>query len=169
MLRATARALAIPILLVSAPMATAATPVPLEQTSTVVEVIGGHRVAATLTTHDVAIGKPGDPIPAVRTNNCTDSRYPCSLVDDLAITVDGRAIAVPRSAFGAFADVRSIGLHKGPSGAFVLTLTGGDASESYTAEIVFDRRRVRARTITDSEAGMAAEKTVYFDLSNAFH
>ncbi len=76
---------------------------------------------------------------------------------------------MPRSAFGALPDVGSIGLHKGPSGEFALTLTGGDASESYKAEIVFDRRRVKARTITDGEAGMAAEKTVYFDLSNAFH
>jgi hypothetical protein len=84
------------------------------------------------------------------------------------ISVGGRDVLVPRSAFGDLADIWTIKLHPLARGRFGLTLTGGDASEAYEAEIVFDRNRVRERIITDSEAGMVSEKTTYFDLSGAF-
>ncbi len=125
-------------------------------------------VSASLLTHEVSIGSATDQPPERRTLNCTYSHAPCLLLDSLAISVGGREIPVPRTAFGDLADIWTVKLHPLARGRFGLTLTGGDASEAYEAEIVFDQRRVRERTITDSEAQMVSEKTTYFDLSRAF-
>jgi hypothetical protein len=134
----------------------------------VVAHLNGVNVSADLLTHEVLIGTASDQPPKRKTLNCTYSHVPCLLVDSLEISVGGRQVVVPRSAFGDMADVWTAKLHPMARGRFGLTLEGGDASESYEAEIVFDRSRVRERTITDREAQMMAEKTVYYDRSRAF-
>src|SRR5258706_2355837 len=55
-------------------------------------------------THEVEIGKPSDPPPDVREPGCTYSRYPCSRVDGLDITVDGTKVEVPGVVLFALAD-----------------------------------------------------------------
>lgn len=135
------------------------------------KLVGGsaeHPVSVTFVTRRVRIDHPGAPPPALRTNSCTYSRYPCSLVDSLEISVRGRAVLVRRSVFADLADINTAQLKPRPAGGYTLTLTGGDASEAYDATIVFDDHRVRERTIIASEAGQVAEKTVYSDLSKAF-
>ena len=130
--------------------------------------LGGTRVAVQFFTHKVDIGKPSDEPPKRRMSSCTYSRIPCSLTDAVEISVAGHPVFVPRSAFADLADINGAELHLIAPGRFRLALTGGDASEAYEANIVFDRHRVRERTVTASEAQMVAEKTVYFDVSRAF-
>ncbi|HVJ55179.1 MAG TPA: hypothetical protein VM689_22150 [Aliidongia sp.] len=122
---------------------------------------------ANLLTHQVGIGSPS--APAIRrTSNCTYSHDPCMLVDSLEISVNGRQIAVPRSAFGDLSDLWTVAFHKTGSHRFTFVMIGGDASEAYKATLTFDGKRVLQRSIIDSEAGAVAERTVYFDLSHYF-
>ena len=130
--------------------------------------LGGKAVLVQFFTHKVDIGKPSDEPPKRRMSSCTYSRIPCSLTDAVEISVAGHPVFVPRSAFADLADINGAELHLIAPGRFRLALTGGDASEAYEANIVFDRHRVRERAVTASEAQMVAEKTVYFDVSRAF-
>jgi hypothetical protein len=136
--------------------------------SVIKAMLGGQLVTADLLTHEVAIGSPSNPPPARRTLNCTYSRYPCSLVDSLVLRVGRHPVSVPRSAFGDLSDVSEAKLAQTARGRFTLTMTGGDASESYVVKLTFDRERVIDRTVVDSEANAVAEHTVYYDLSHAF-
>lgn len=71
-------------------------------------------------------------------SNCTYSRYPCSILDSLKISVRGKEIDVPRSVFFDLADLRK-GLVRRVGQKYLLTLGGGDAAESYIVEVQFDR------------------------------
>jgi hypothetical protein len=66
---------------------------------------GKLKIQVKIKTHEVQIGKPSDARPTVIESNCTYSKYPCSIVDRLEITVNGVALFVPRSAFCSLADV----------------------------------------------------------------
>ena len=152
----------------AAPLTRNAQPVAQHGETMIVARLNGLDVSADLLTHDAFIGSASDQPPKRATLNCTYSHVPCVLVDSLEISVGGREVAVPRSAFGDLSDVWTARLQLTAKGRFGLILVGGDASESYEAEIIFDRRRVRERIITDGEAQMVSEKTVYFDVSSAF-
>ena len=130
--------------------------------------LGGTTVSVRFFTHKVDIGKPSDEPPKRRMSSCTYSRIPCSLTDAVEISVAGHPVFVPRSAFADLADINGARLHRIAPGRFGLALSGGDADAAYDADIVFDRHRVRERTVTDSEAQMVSERTVYFDVSRAF-
>lgn len=123
---------------------------------------GSHDVSIKITTHIVQIGKEYDPAPEKRLTSCTYSRVPCSLVDLVEITVHGSDVFVPRSAFADLADVGAMTLRQNKDGRLILALIGGDASESYTAEITFDKTRVRQRTKRDEESGEVMQRTLYF-------
>jgi hypothetical protein len=153
----------------AAPATAARTPVSPHGETRVAARLGGVEVAADLLTHEQAIERAGATAARRRTNNCTYSRIPCVLLDSLTLEVGGQEVFVPRSAFGDLSDVGSAALRRIGAGQFALTLQGGDASESYEVELVFDKARVRERTLTDKEAGMVAEKTIYFDVSKAFN
>lgn len=66
------------------------------------------------------------------------------------ISVDESEVRVPRSAYSDLGDIVSVEVS--PKGkAFVLTITGGDASESYIARLMFDKHRVFERRIYPGE------------------
>jgi hypothetical protein len=78
------------------------------------------------------------------------SRIPCSVVDGLEITIGGKSVFIPRSVFADLSDVNDAKVIM-QKGAYVLLLTGGDASESYIVKIVFDSQRVIYRSVTSGE------------------
>jgi len=120
-------------------------------------------VQVKITTHEVQIGKPSDEPPDVNTTGCTYSRYPCSVVDLITISVNGKPVGVPRTAFCSLADINDAGLRIGKNGT-VLTLNGGDASESYFVKIRFNRERVTGLSLLDGESGKKVEETTYYEV-----
>lgn len=107
----------------------------------------GSAVRVEIKTHEMQIGKPSDPRPAVIESNCTYSKYPCSIVDQIAITVNGDQLFVPRSAFADLADLNTAEVTAAKEG-WILTLDGGDASEGYIVKIDFNKIRVTRRTMS---------------------
>jgi len=101
-------------------------------------------VQVTITTHEEQIGKPSDQRPDVIRSSCTYSKYPCSIVDGIDIAVNDKSIFVPRSVFCDLADLSTAQIQIGQRES-ILTLKGGDASESYIVKIVFDAGRVKRR------------------------
>lgn len=101
-------------------------------------------------TREVDIGKPSDGWPKDKQSSCTYSRYPCSVVEDIDISVNGHPliIPVPRSAYCDRSDVNKADL-KADDRVWVLTLYGGDASEAYIGKIIFNESRVLRREILD--------------------
>ena len=118
-------------------------------------------VLVELVTHEVQIGQPSDPEPKEINSNCTYSRYPCSILDSLRISVKGKEIDVPRSVFCDLADL-SKGVVRRVGPKYVLTLEGGDAAGSFIVEVQFDRTGVTKRTISPGEAAdEPSEVTIY--------
>ena len=96
--------------------------------------------------HEVQIGEPSDSRPAVIETNCTYSKYPCSIVDRVEITVNGNALFIPRSTFSDLADIYRAEIKSAGKGS-VLRLDGGDGSEGYIVKIEFDATHVKRRTL----------------------
>ncbi len=112
-------------------------------------------------THEVQIGQPSEKRPDVIRSSCTYSRYPCSVVDDIEIFVNGKPIFVPRSAFCDLADLNTAEIRIEQKKS-ILTLNGGDASESYIVKIDFDAERVKSRRLSSSMApDKLLQETVY--------
>jgi len=105
-------------------------------------------------------GIPSKPVVPKHTA-CTMSRMPCSVVDAIAVSVNGEALFIPRSVFCDLADLVAASL-KMTGQAWVLTLAGGDASESYGVTIEFDATSVHHRTLTGAEAGQKLQETNYY-------
>lgn len=125
---------------------------------------GKTNVQVVIKTHEVQIGKPSDPRPGIIESNCTYSRYPCSVVDFIGITVNGVRLFVPRSAFADLADL-NLGKIEASKMGWVLTLTGGDASESYVVKIEFDTNGVNKRTVFSAMApDKPVEQTNYYEV-----
>ena len=128
--------------------------------------IGKMKVQVKIQTHEVQIGKSSDPKPPVYDSEscCTYSRYPCSIVDLIKITIDDRPLFVPRSAFCDLADLNWAEITTGQEGA-VLQLSGGDAAESYKVKISFDSTAVRRRTVSSAILpDQPTEETNYFEI-----
>ena len=96
-------------------------------------------------THEVQIGKPSDKRPDVIRSACTYSKYPCSIVDYIDVSVNGTPIIVPHSVFCDLTDLNTAEVRANKN-ISVLILTGGDASESYIVKIEFDKDRVKRRS-----------------------
>jgi hypothetical protein len=146
----------------AAPLAGSRVKVASQGVTDVAAAFGKTQVSVKITTHEVDIGKPGGERPTKIHSNCTYSRVPCSPVDYVEISVNGNALFVARSVFADLADVGEASLHQKKKGQFVLTLGGGDASESYTVEVTFDENLVRQRTFMSNEARQVMQRTTYF-------
>jgi hypothetical protein len=137
--------------------------VPVAETGeTVVTASAGKLTAQVrIRTREVQIGKPSDGRPAVIESNCTYSKYPCSLVDHLTITVNGRPLFIPRSIFCDLADLTSAELRASePRSALILY--GGDASEAYIVKIEFDATQVKSRTLSSGlSPSEPLQETIY--------
>jgi len=121
------------------------------------------KVEVEVRTHEAQIGKPSDKRPDIVTSSCTYSRYPCSIVDLIDITVNGKPIIVPRSVFSDLADLNDGEIRIGRKES-VLTITGGDASESYIAKIRFNSKRVTGLYLFDGESGKKLQETTYYQV-----
>jgi hypothetical protein len=127
----------------------------------VVATAGKLSVQVKIKTHEIQIGKPSDPRPVLIESSCTYSRYPCSVVDRIDITVNGKPLFVPRSAFCDLADLNDAQIELSKKGS-ILTLGGGDASETYVAKIEFDATSVKRRTLSSSlEQNRPLQETIY--------
>jgi hypothetical protein len=118
-------------------------------------------VRVRIVTREVEIGKPSDERPDVITSSCTYSRYPCSLVDLITIEANGTSLFVPRAAFRNLADLNVIDVTVRQKKA-VLTISGGDASESYSARIRFNRERITGMSVFDGESGKKLQETTFY-------
>jgi hypothetical protein len=122
------------------------------------------KIQVRIKTHEVQIGKSSDARPAVIESNCTYSKYPCSIVDQLEIIVNGTALFVPRSAFCSLADLNKAEVKAGKK-EWILRLDGGDGgdgAESFIAKIEFDATQVQRRTPAGgASADQLTEETRY--------
>ena len=137
----------------------AATPVARSGSSSLDTQINGTSVRIVATVHQEDIGKQEVP-PEERKNNCTYSSFPCSQVTSLRIWVKGASLFVPRSVFADCTDVGNMSLSS-EAGVYVLTLTGGDASEAYTVKVFFTSDQVKKREVYDLESGSMRQSTTY--------
>lgn len=127
---------------------------------------GDLKVRVTVKTHEVMIGKPSDSRPTVIESSCTFSRFPCSVVDRIDISVNGVALFVPRSAFCDLADL-SGGEVRADKKQSTLTLYGGDASESYIVTIGFDSTGVKHRRLASrTSPRQPLQETVYHSVAD---
>lgn len=121
-------------------------------------------VKVVVTTHEMQIGKPTDERPDKIRSSCTYTRHPCSVVDSIDITVNGKSIFVPRSAFCDLADLSTMEIGMKQKNV-IMKILGGDASESYTVIIEFDDVRVKHRTFMGDElpdSNNKLQETIYY-------
>ncbi len=122
-----------------------------------------NKVLVKIYTHELDIGKPSDPRPKIINNNCTYSRILCSIVDRIEIYINDKPIFIPKSVFCDLADIGTAALIV-TNKINILTLGGGDASESYRAIIKFNSDRIISREKWDNEAGEKSQETTYFKI-----
>jgi hypothetical protein len=125
------------------------------------EASGKFKVQVRIKAHEIPIGNQSEKRPDKIESNCTYSKYPCSLVDVLEISINGKLLFVPRSSFCSFSDLNFVKLQLTKKG-YVLTLEGGDASEGYIGRIVFNHKRVISRAVSSALApNYILEETIY--------
>jgi hypothetical protein len=118
-------------------------------------------VSVNFNTREVNIGKPSDQRPDTITTCCTYSKYPCSIVDRISVTVNGNQIFVPRSVYCSLADLNMAKIEM-INNVGVLTLNGGDASESFIVKIEFNEQQINKKTLCNGEApDKPLEESVY--------
>lgn len=95
---------------------------------------------------------------------CAGTTHPCSGVERLRITVNGRPLFVPVSSFFDLADLRN-GQITFSGGHANLLLNGGDASESYSVKIQFNASRVLSRAVFSvSTPEEPLQETIYHEV-----
>jgi hypothetical protein len=135
--------------------------------SVISEMMDGQSVGVELITHTVDIGTPTSVRHSAAAANCTFSRFPCSVLDSLALSLDGYKMFVPRSAFCGVSDLRTAALVHHDK-RFVLIMQGADASEAYILKIAFDKSGVHTRVLfAASEPAMPLETTQYHSKNNS--
>lgn len=132
------------------------------QGETLINITAGKMLAEVkINTHEIHIGKPSDGRPNVIQSSCTYSKFPCSTVDRFDISVNGNPIFIPRSVFCDLADLSKAEIKADEMGG-ILTLYGGDASESYIARIEFDAMGVKRRTLSSAMSpDKLLQETIY--------
>ena len=82
-------------------------------------------------------------------------------IRSLAISVNGKELFVPRSVYADLEDPREASLGVRRKG-FMLTILGGDASNSYSVCVDFDARKVSRRVVSSAlTPGRISEETRY--------
>lgn len=92
-------------------------------------------------TREIDIGKPSKKKPSPPQYNCTNSRFPCSVVDSIVILVNDSPLWIPKSIICGMTDLNRAELDV-QGKEILLGISGGDASESYLVKIKFDKDRV---------------------------
>lgn len=98
---------------------------------------------------------------------CTYSKIPCSLTERIRLLLDGNEVFIPRSAYSDLGDV-SIAEFTMSGGKMMLTIKGGDASESYIAVLLFDKSGLLERRFYSGEdTEHPLEVSHYFQINTA--
>lgn len=121
------------------------------------------RILATFWTRTIDIGAQSDVYPERKFTNCTYSRNPCSSVELIEIKFNDEDLFVSRSIFADLADINTASVKKKGKDQFILTLNGGDASESYTVDITFNKISVKERETKINIDGVdtVMQKSIY--------
>jgi hypothetical protein len=123
---------------------------------------GSGSIRATIRAHQVEISQGEGQKLLAGNLACTQSRSPCSVVDQLSIAVNGKSLFVPVSLFSDVADVNKMEVAE-HGGEFDLMIYGGDASEGYVLKIIFDGGRIKQRIlISPLMPGEPLEETTYY-------
>jgi hypothetical protein len=130
--------------------------------TTVSAVIAKAKLVAIFQTSIVEVSND-DKIP--RLPQCTYSRVPCVIVRQLKIFVNDVEVFVPRSVYADIGDLQSAEFSQ-KDGLYTLTLTGGDASESYISRITFDKQMRERRLYSAGNQTRALETTRYHEVVN---
>lgn len=75
---------------------------------------------------------------------------PCSLTEQIRVLVNAKEVFIPRSAYADLGDISTAELTI-RNGLIMLTVKGGDASESYVAELLFRHERLSERRLYSGE------------------
>ncbi len=90
-----------------------------------------------------------------------EKEAPRVLISAIHITIRGKAVFLPLSAYSDLGDPHKATVHATRTG-FVLTITGGDAAGSYKAVLVFKNGELVRRHVSSGEfPDEAWEETVY--------
>jgi hypothetical protein len=165
-LRRIVRQLSLLLLMVSS-LAKSAEPILPNGRSVIVEAMGEQVARVEFITRTVNIGTPASVRHSAAAANCTFSRFPCSVLDSLVLSLDGHKLFVPRSAFCGLSDLRTAALIQQDK-SIVLIMQGADASEAYILKIIFDKSGVQSRSLfAASEPEVALETTQYNHFKNS--
>lgn len=118
--------------------------------TTVSAEFGKTKLVAIFQTSTVDIGPPPTDNKPRRFAQCTYTRIPCSLTGQIRVLVNGRDTFVPTSAFADLGDIVSVEFST-KEDLFILTIRGGDGSESYIARLVFNKERLLERRLYSGE------------------
>ncbi|WP_028314355.1 hypothetical protein [Desulfatibacillum aliphaticivorans] len=122
-------------------------------------------IEVVISAHEVDIGSPHEPSPATKHTSCTYSKFPCSIVDNIMISVNSKPIYIARSAFCDIADVSTAALISTDKG-YCLELHYGSDFLVYIATLRFDEQLVYEREVLLTNFSDVVEKTWY---SNKFY
>jgi hypothetical protein len=132
--------------------------------TTVLSTLGKSELSAVFETKTAEI-EQNDKIP--RFAQCTYSRMPCVLTSRIKLSINQREIPLPRSVFADLGDIHTASF-SARKGLFVLTIHGGDASEAYIAEIIFNKDQLLARRLISAEDPYhSMEDTQYHQVNTA--
>lgn len=93
---------------------------------------------------------------------CSSSGAERAFLKSVEISVNDRALFVPRSAYADLVDLREATV-RNDGKAFILTLSGGDAADSYYAQIFFDGKGVNRKKLFSSlDPDKPTEETRYW-------
>jgi hypothetical protein len=91
----------------------------------------------------------------------TLSNTPKKLISELSVKVDGKEVYIPFSAYCDLTNPKRIS-DQTIDGEFTLTILGGDAAGSYTAELFFNKNVIKRKKVSHNEFPKVAwEETVY--------
>ncbi len=107
------------------------------------------KVRVNIKTHTVDIGKfdpNGAFVKHADNQSCSYTRYPCSVVNNIEIIVNGKQLLFPTSIFCDLADLNEgkVFIEKKK---MVLMLEGGDASTGYIIKLEFDQDHIRRKMV----------------------
>ena len=117
-------------------------------TTTVTMSTNGKELKALIQT--MVVPKVAASSPKQQFAQCTSSRVPCVLTSQIKLLAGTNEVFVPRGAYADLGDIFSAELTMS-NGIFVLTISGGDASEAYIAKLEFNKDRVIRRTLYSAE------------------
>lgn len=134
------------------PLSNAQSKIASEGVTSVQGVEGKTKLVATFLTSKVDVPRSAESDERARRYvQCTYSRFPCSLTERIYIQIGGTDVFVPTNAYADLGDINTARWSASKSGSTTLTITGGDASESYVAILYFKNKTLSERRLYSGE------------------